>query len=340
LNVTKRMRAAMGILGWAAVSALAYGCAASGRSGGEGIDEPADGGPQVVVDSARADARVDAPDGPVDVPDASPPRCDPSKPFLPPTTVASLNQPGSLNVDARLGRDELSAFFRSERSASASGDIWYATRASPTAPFGSPTQVSGVNGAGYDFSPAPSADLLAMFFVRGALYPGQPRIFVSTRTATTSPFGAPSEVPGLYGDNIDTFPHLPPAGQRLYFRSSRSSFAAPGLATATITPAGAATAITELTELNAGGTSNTPVVADDERTIYFSTERAGGAGGQDIWMAERSSVGAPFGPPTTVPELNTANADYPTWVSADKCILYLSSDRSGVYAIYEAVRPR
>ena len=40
------------------------------------------------------------------------------------------------------------------------------------------------------------------------------------------------------------------------------------------------------------------VLSDDQLTVYFSSDRAGGAGDLDIWMATRVSAGDPFGPPS------------------------------------------
>jgi hypothetical protein len=57
------------------------------------------------------------------------------------------------------------------------------------------------------------------------------------------------------------------------------------------------------------------------------------AGKYDLFVARRTTPTGTFATPTLVPELNDANAavsDVPSWISADDCRLYLTSDRASV----------
>jgi hypothetical protein len=59
-------------------------------------------------------------------------------------------------------------------------------------------------------------------------------------------------------------------------------------------------------ELDTGNTEQTPRFSDDGLTLYFSTNRPGGVGNDDIWMATRDGIGQPWNPPTVVPDVNSA----------------------------------
>ena len=266
-------------------------------------------------------------------------RCDPKKPFGAPVARTELAST-AVDSDARLTSDERTVFFRSERPgpAGGSGDIWYATRTSVTAPFGAPLQLTAVSGAEYDFSPSVTDDLLTLVLVRGAA-----KIFRATRSSQTASFGAPSEMPGLYADGIDTQAYLLPNGKRLYFVSTRASLGTRGQPSIMVAdpnnPSSVPAAFPELDS----STPAFPVVTADELSVYFASPRTdGGAKGErDIWRADRTSVTAPFGAPVPVAELNSASDDLPSWISPDGCVAYLSSTRDGAtFKIYEAKRPR
>jgi hypothetical protein len=325
-----------------AVGALtAFGCA---RGDATRAYEDPDGGSEAVVDAsqavdgAAADASSDA-RGASDAPGNPEPRCDPKKPFDKPVVHTELGST-ALDSDARLTSDERTVFFRSERSGptGGSGDIWYATRASATAPFGPPQKVTEVSGTEYDFSPSVTDDLLTLVLVRGAA-----KIFRATRTSPTVSFGAPSEMPGLYADGIDTQAYLLPNGKRLYFVSTRASLGTRGQPSILVAdpsnPAGVPVAFPELDS----STPGFPVVTADERSVYFASPRtdSGAKGERDIWRADRASPTSAFGAPVPVPELNSTADDLPSWISPDGCVAYLSSTRDGTtFAIYEAKRPR
>lgn len=320
-----------------ALGALAdVGCA---RGDSARAYEDLDGGESLSdAATATADSAVEAA-ATSDAASVSDKRCDPKKPFDKPVAHAELGST-ALDSDARLTSDERTVFFRSERPgpAGGSGDIWYATRASATGPFGTPLQVTAVSGAEYDFSPSVTDDLLTLVLVRGAA-----KIFRATRTSGTASFGAPSEIPGLYADGIDTQAYLLPTGKRLYFVSTRASLGTRGQPSIVVVDPNNPTSVpVAFPELDTS-TPGFPVVTADELSVYFASPRTdGGAKGErDIWRADRTSVTSAFGAPVPVAELNSASDDLPSWISPDGCVAYLASTRDGAtFAIYEARRPR
>ena len=59
--------------------------------------------------------------------------------------------------------------------------------------------------------------------------------------------------------------------------------------------------------ISAVASDETPRFSSDDKTLYFSSARAGGAGGLDIWKATRTATGtATFGTPTLVAGPNSA----------------------------------
>jgi hypothetical protein len=65
------------------------------------------------------------------------------------------------------------------------------------------------------------------------------------------------------------------------------------------------------TELNTTSLDGCPVLSPDGRSIYMASNRPGGHGGLDIWVAHRNSPGEPFGTPESLPEpINSASDDF------------------------------
>lgn len=82
-------------------------------------------------------------------------------------------------------------------------------------------------------------------------------------------------------------------------------------------------------ELSSGVGDDDPTLTSDLRTIYFASNRFGGQGSQDIWMSTRAAVGAAWGTPTVVTELNTNAVESNIDVSGDGRTITFSSDRGG-----------
>ena len=77
--------------------------------------------------------------------------------------------------------------------------------------------------------------------------------------------------------------------------------------------------------------------------MYFASTRTSGRGGEDIWVARRTSMNDRFGDPATVGELDTSNDEVPSFLSADGCRLYFGSTRPGGLGdsdMYVAAKPK
>jgi hypothetical protein len=74
-----------------------------------------------------------------------------------------------------------------------------------------------------------------------------------------------------------------------------------------------------------------PALSGDSLSLYFySTNRPGGSGSDDIWVSQRPTVSAPWGAPVNVgPTINTASRDYVPAFSSDGHWMFFASDRPG-----------
>jgi len=84
------------------------------------------------------------------------------------------------------------------------------------------------------------------------------------------------------------------------------------------------------TELNTASLDGCPILSPDGRDLYMASNRPGGHGGLDIWVAHRSDTDEPFGAPENLPEpINSAANDFcPTPLHGNR-LLFISSRVTG-----------
>lgn len=86
-----------------------------------------------------------------------------------------------------------------------------------------------------------------------------------------------------------------------------------------------------------------PAVSKDQLSLYFSSTRPDGLGGNDIWVSQRNSVGESWGPPTNLgPVVNTIFGDFQPSLSRDGHWLFFTSGRPGfgsgdIWVSYRAI---
>jgi WD40 repeat protein len=221
--------------------------------------------------------------------------------------------------------DGLSFFIASNRPGGKGGlDIWMATRASTTAPWGAPQNLGEpVNSAADDFCPTPVGKN-GLFFVSREALPGacgQGDIYFTHRTGSAgwaeperllcAPDGPNSELDEQGPSWVDVTGKLR-AQKQLYFSRSSTSPAVAGKIFMSTRQGGArfgpATAVTELNDATANDIQ--PNVRKDGLEVVLSSNRAGGAGAQDVWIATRGAVGEPWSAPVNIGSaVNTAAAE-------------------------------
>ncbi len=267
--------------------------------------------------------------------------CDLSKPFGKPVAFpAPISSQGTEDA-LFLGATGLVAYFSSDRgSPPLTSHLFFAKRKMTTSNDWVVEALPAINNGGSAKNPTLSADELTIYFesVRsGSML--QSNLWSATRASTITAFGAPTPLANVNTDDEETEPWLVKSGLRLYFSSDRNSgfsvFAANRLSTSA--PFDAATVVAGLDGPDGHGSA---VLTTDELTVFFSSSRAGGKGARDVWMATRATPFAAFGTPVAVPELNTSEDDFPTWLSGTGCTIIVESLASGVGKLFYASRPQ
>jgi hypothetical protein len=294
--------------------------------------------------------------------------------FAVPQLVAELAS-DSRTDNPTLTADLLEIYFTSDRGGNA--DVWFATRASSGAPFGTPAPVTAVNGDSFETSSAISADGLTLWFGSDrAGGSGDVDVWVSERPSRTGEWSTPVNVVALNSAAADIprpvgfhervmpmastkmGPQNPNSGNYQTYLAAR---AAPGA------PFDQPVAIPELS--NPDSSTVDGFLTDDGLTLFYSSapllpQTDGGADGatkdggtprdaaapdsgapavakSDLFVAWRRSTSEKFSAKQPLTDLNTPADERDPWLSPDGTTLYFTSDRSGVLNIYTAqVLPR
>jgi hypothetical protein len=287
--------------------------------------------------------------------------------FETPVPVAELSSPARTDNPTLTG-DLLEIYFTTDR-VSGNGDVWFATRATATAPFGTPAPLTAVNGASFETSSAIATDGLTLWFGSDrAGGVGANDIWVSQRAARGSDWSTPTNIAAL-NSSADDIPR--PPGQHglvMPMASTKATATDPAsggnyqtylAARATEdAPFGAPVTIPELDYADRSTVDG--FLTDDGLTMFFSSaplaESAdaaavsaadggrtadGGAANSDLFATWRRSTSERFSVPQALADLNTTADERDPWLSPDGTTLYFTSDRGGVLSIYTAaVKPR
>src|SRR5262249_3163816 len=89
-----------------------------------------------------------------------------------------------------------------------------------------------------------------------------------------------------------------------------------------------------LSEVSSPFLEGDPSLSPDELTIYFTSDRTGGAGALDIWFARRTSKVSSFGTPEPLHSINTAANESDASFATDGLSVWFMRDN----VIYFATR--
>jgi hypothetical protein len=143
------------------------------------------------------------------------------------------------------------------------------------------------------------------------------------------PFGAPEPLVGIVFDsNSEWGPSLSADGLTLYFAQSGSGHHDLYRATRPDRGVTFSTPVA-LTALNTGDDDGTPFISADGLRLYFHSNRDGGPGGKDLYVATRSSVAAEFTSAELLANVNSADIDHLPRLSSDELTLWFTSTRDG-----------
>lgn len=289
--------------------AVVIACGGIGCGGDGGTDVPGDG-------STTGDGSNPGGDGGGTV------SCNPAKPFDAPVAVTELN---SLLDDQTptLTADQLTVLFASNRAGGAGGlDLYISTRPSRGNVWSTPAPLGGVNTAANQSRPMLTADGLTLYAetTTGSDW----NLSKATRATPQASFGPLQAEPVINGNTFDMSPSVLPDGSTIFFVSDRNGSNDLYRATRTGTT-WSAPAIVPGANVNSSDWSESyPLISADALTLYFASDRPGGLGLLDIYVAKRATPTSAFDDPVLVTELNTAVNDLPSWLSSDGCELWLS----------------
>jgi len=267
--------------------------------------------------------------------------------WTPATPVA-----GSVNTAAAEGcpiesPDGLGLYIASNRAGNVGGagdpnDIWVAHRPSVDAPWGAPYNLGvPVNSAAADFCPTPLTGNRLLFVSSragpgacgaGDIYLGKlnPAHGWSIQHLGCDANGTGPNFPGgEFGPSLVETAQ----GTFLYFSSTgygtdQNIYASRMRADGSFGPA------TPVAELNSAAGDFMPNVRKDGLEIVLNSNRLGGSGGQDVYVATRASTADPWSTPINLgPDINTAGNETRSSLSRDGSRLLFGRD-GDIYVSY------
>jgi Tol biopolymer transport system component len=142
---------------------------------------------------------------------------------------------------------------------------------------------------------------------------------------------APQLVSGVSTADSEFSPTITPDGLQLYFHASGrpGGLGSDDIYRATRIGSASFDSGTLVPELSTTGPEGAPDLSPDGLTVYWSSNRAGGVGGNDIWTATRPNLGASFGPAENLTTVNSTESETGPAISADGLDLFFSSRRPG-----------
>jgi len=258
--------------------------------------------------------------------------------FAAPQPVQGLGLSGDIWGPA-LSRDGRSLIV----SAGVPEDLFQATRTDTGRTFSTASALSAINTAEPEGTPFLSDDGLSLYFyaIRAGIT-GDRDLWVSTRPSPGGAFGTAAPLGGVNGASTEQKPWLSPDELTVVFDSTRSSRwggTNTNLWTARrASRGGAFGAPAEVPGVNTGATEEGATLSVDLLEIYFASDRDGGAGDLDVWVATRERPGDAFGEPFALEVVNSEAGDLDLALTADGSELFFSSSRSGPQQIYRARR--
>lgn len=204
-------------------------------------------------------------------------------------------------------------------------EIWRATRSDRGLNFAAAERLSGVNDDSDNGSPFVSSDQLTLYFFSsrsGAM--GDRDLYRATRANVELDFGGVSAL-ATNSAQLDHLPWVSADSLTLLFVSRRTMGVARLWMSTRTNPSLSFGTPVELAELAGAGDDARAAMADNGLVIYFSSLRAGGLGGDDIWYAQRASTNEPFSNIQNLSTVNTSGFEMDVALSADAAEMFFVS---------------
>ena len=195
----------------------------------------------------------------------------------------------------------------------------------PSKPFGTPVRVADFDPNAARATPRLSPDELTIYFTSKGADAGAD-LSMAVRASTSLPFGGETVLAESTPSN-DNDPMASADQRSLWFHSNRNGTADIFVATrATASgPFGAAATVPGIDQPMTN--ENHAYFRSAGSELWFISDRPGGAGSFDIYVAKRT--GSAFGAPLRVAELSSAAQDWQPQPSEDGLTILFASDRDG-----------
>jgi hypothetical protein len=287
----------------------------------------------VMIDAARGDAAIIRDDG---TSNACP--VPSMAAFSVPAVMASLSSAVGDGTPS-MTEDRLELYFKSERTGVY--DLYVSKRQSVSVGWPAPVGVAELNSLAAETGVEISPDGLTLWFASdraGGL--GGLDIYMTTRPTRQSAWSAPVHVPALSSSSLEEGIMVAPSGLVAYLQSDRRGLGRKEVFRAARTATSAPWSAPVLVDELADASGENPWVTADDCTIVYQSDRAGGLGSDDIWMATRPAPDQPFGVPTVVSSLSSTAYDADPQLTTDMNYALVVSLRGGPgsFDLFEAAR--
>jgi len=176
------------------------------------------------------------------------------------------------------------------------------------------------------WAPSPSRDELEIFIDQHDSEPRTNDLYMTSRPDLGSPFALYAEISELNTPDHEYDAHIDATGLTLWYASGPRDGDI-DLWRATRPARGDAFGdAARVSELDAEGSQGSPYLSNDGLTLYFVSNEMGSS---DVYGARRARVGAPFGPPVPLDEVNTPSSEGDVTVSTDGLEIIIQSNRPG-----------
>lgn len=247
-------------------------------------------------------------------------------PWQSPVKLAGINTDANTEWAPSLSADQLTLVFSSNQGTNGY-DIYMATRAATSDPFGTAVEQTNLVSPAIETDPTMTPDGLTLYFTSSRL--GGPYLYRAKRADTSASWDAPVIVPEL-STTVVFGPGLTPDGSELFFQDNTTHIVRATVSGDSITVVG------QVLELGADVGFTTFTV--DGLTVFFEKMVVFGTD-DDLYVSTRPAIGQPFASPTVVTELQSPMLDDDPELSRDGMKLYFASDRGGPSTdIYEVDR--
>jgi len=249
--------------------------------------------------------------------------------FEPPVALTVLSS-SAMESDPYLRSDGLRIFFASLRPETlGSWDLYWADRATTSAPWSAPIHNTDVSSTADDTRFAPTPERLTAYLASsrpGGV--GGSDLWVLDRPSSDVPFDSYLPMSALDTTMQEYDPSPSADGLRLYFVVSDRL--GPGGLDIVYSERGSPTepftVIAPLEGVTSVADDSSPTLTVDERVVVFASSREGDS---DIWYATRPDRVSAFSAPVLVPGVNTESEEAEPFITADGCWLYFTSARPG-----------